>query len=142
MNNRFKNKVDLTKNRYKVVTIETPMEYGDEVITTKQYKVEDTVYDKPGEVFYNFIEAFERSLDLNEIEWKYRNEQYNYKRKIEYWTMRLKEYVEEGDMEYVSRAISKLRYFGERQLNLDLNRAVCFECLEDRDDCPSGRCTT
>ena len=139
--NRFKNTVDLTKNRYKVVTIEAPMEYGDEVITTKIYKVEDTVFDKPGEVFHDFTEAFERSLDLNESEWTYRNQQYNYKRKLEYWTMRLTVYLEEGDMERFALAIKKLRYFGEKQLNLDLSRAVCFECLEDRLDCPSGRCT-
>ena len=62
-------------------------------------------------------------------------------RKLDYWSGILRMAVKEGNVREFTEAMRKLRYFGERQYNLHLGRAICFDCDEDKDDC-SGNCQT
>jgi len=138
-------RTDLTKNRYHIEKAMDMVAYGDEMLEMMCYKIYDSVkgeyiWEKPYANF-EYKECYEKCLDLNYEDWQLRKHDYDYHNKLEYWADRLQEYLASNEMENVARAIKKLRYFGEMQLNLDMKRAICFECLEDRDDCPSGRCT-
>ena len=137
-------KTDLTKNRYKVKTLRQDGINYFKVYDAEQQKHVGTTYKGElgrGKACDGFIQCFEDSLDLNEQEWKRRASMFNYMRKLDYWSGILRMAVKEGNMPKFTEAMRKLRYFGERQNNLDSGRAVCFDCDEDKDDC-SGNCRT
>jgi len=139
-------RTDLTKNRYSVKTrreVNEDRNYFQVYDSEQQVYVGDTYKGAQGRAnaCQGFINCFEDSLDLNEQEWKRRADSFDYMRKLDYWSGILRMAVKEGKMHKFTEAMRKLRYFGERQNNLDSGRAVCFDCDEDKDDC-SGNCRT
>jgi len=137
---------DLTKNRYVVRTRRSVNEdrndfqvYDNE----QQVYVGDTYKGEQGRAnaCVGFINCFEHSLVLSERDWKERAQKFDYMRKLDYWSGILRMSVKEGNVREFTEAMRKLRYFGERQYNLHLGRAICFDCDEDKDDC-SGNCQT